>query len=374
MTRGHVRVDAVRGRRDLKRFLTLPWRIYTDDPEWVPPLLADRKALLDRRTHPFHDHAEAEYFLARRGDDVLGRIAAVVNHRHNEFHGDRTGFFGFFESVDDPAVAGALLSTAQAWVADHGMDRIRGPMNLSTNEECGLLVSGFDRSPAVMMTHNPPYYARLLEAAGYAKAKDLLAYWLEGPEPPQRLVRGVERLQRSEEVEIRSLDKRRFRDEVGRIQQVYNSAWNRNWGFVPMTDAEFENLAAELRPVVEPTLCLIAEVRGEPVGFALALPDFNQALRHIDGRLFPFGLLKLLWYRRKIDTARIITLGLKPDYRRMGLDAALYLRLYRNGVAAGFTRAECSWILEDNWEMRRALERLGAEVHKTYRIYEKRLA
>lgn len=369
-----ITVEPVAGRRDRRRFLMLPWRIYEDDPAWVPPLLTERKTLLDRRKHPFHEHADVEYFLARRDGDIVGRIAAIVNHRHNEFHDERTGFFGFFESVDDPAVASALLATAEDWVARRGMDRIRGPMNFSTNEECGLLVDGFDRPPTVMMTHARPYYGRLIESAGYEKGKDLLAYRIDDPDPPERLVRGVERIRRRQGLTLRPMDMRNFRDEVARVQEVYNTAWERNWGFVPMTDAEFRHMAKELKPVVNPELCLIAEnEEGEPVGFVLALPDFNMALKRINGRLLPFGLLKLLWHSRKIDALRVITLGLNPGYRRKGVDAMMYLEIFRRGTAEGFRTAECSWILEDNWDMRRALERMGARADKTYRIYDKPL-
>lgn len=370
-----VTVRPVDGRADLDRFIRLPWRIYANDPVWVPPLLSDLKTVLDRRRHPFHQHADVEYFLAWRGDEVVGRIAAIVNHRHNEFHGEKTGFFGFFECIDDGDVARALLDTAEAWLRERGMERVYGPESFSTNEESGLglLVDGFDKPPVIMMAHTPPYYPRLVEGAGYVKAKDLLAYWLDDQRPPERLVRGVERLRQAERVKLRTLNLKDFAGEVARIKDIYNSAWERNWGFVPMTDAEFDHLARQLRPVVNPRLCAIAEVDGEPVGFALALPDFNQALKHVNGRLFPFGIFKLLWYRRKIDTLRVLTLGLKPGYRQKGIDAMLYLHIFREGVAAGFKQAECSWILEDNWDMRRGLERMGARVYKTYRIYEKTL-
>ncbi|HEX7120708.1 MAG TPA: hypothetical protein VF212_18085 [Longimicrobiales bacterium] len=370
-----VVIRPVAGRAELNRFIRLPWRIYAGDPMWVPPLLHDVKTVLDRRRHPFHRHADVEYFLAWRGDDVVGRIAATVNHRYNEFHGERLGFFGFFECVDDADVAGALLGTAEAWLRERGMERVQGPMSFSTNEETGLgvLVDGFGTPPAVMMAHTPPYYPALIEAAGYAKAKDLLAYWLDDPEPPARLVRGVERVRQAERIRIRTLDMKDFQGEVARIKEIYNSAWERNWGFVPMTAEEFDHLARQLKPVVNPKLCAIAEVDDEPIGFALALPDFNRALKHVNGRLFPFGLFKLLWYQRKIDSARVLTLGLKPGYRRKGIDAMLYLTIFREGVQAGYVKAECSWILEDNWEMRRGLERMGARVYKTYRIYEKAL-
>ncbi|MBI3797367.1 MAG: N-acetyltransferase, partial [Deltaproteobacteria bacterium] len=238
-----MRISPVHNRRDLQRFLKLPWRIYQGNSLWVPPLLFDLKKLLDPRKHPFHQHAEVQYFLAWRGEEVVGRIAAIVNHQYVQFHEDATGFFGFFESIDDQSVAVALLAAAERWVAERGMQRIRGPMNFSTNEECGLLVDGFQHPPAVMMPYNLPYVARLIETAGYTKAKDLLAYLLDDTTPPERLVRGVARLQRRHHITIRPINLRRFRQEVALMLEVYNSAWERNWGFVPMTTAEVDSLA-----------------------------------------------------------------------------------------------------------------------------------
>ena len=328
--------------------------------------------------HPFHAHAEVELFLAWRGERPVGRIAAIVNRLHNEFHADRLGFFGLFEVEDDAEAAAALLATAERWLVERGMDRVQGPMNYSTNEDLcspGILVEGFDTPPVVMMNHGRPYYQRLVEGAGYAKAKDLLAYYLADHHPPQRLVEGVARLQRAEGIVLRTIDMRVFDREVERVKEVYNSAWEKNWGFVPMTEAEFEHMAKALKPVLEPNLVLIAEKDGEPVAFAIGLPDFNKALKHIrSGRLFPFGLFQLLWYKRKIDMARVITLGIKPGYRRKGLDAMMFLKLFQDGPKHGYVRAECSWILDDNWEMRRGLERMGAVIYKTYRVYEKPLA
>lgn len=369
---GRVVVAPARDSGSLDRFIRLPWRIYADDPAWVPPLLSDVRKLLDP-SHPLHEHADAEYFLALRDGEPGGRIAAVVNHRYNDFHDVRTGFIGLFESVDDQEVADALLETATEWLRERGMTEVIGPFNLSTNDELyspGILLDGFDRPPVLLMAHNPPYYAGLFEGAGWEKAKDLLAYWLEDEAPPPRLVRAMDRVQRSVEgLVIREMDLKRLSQEVERIKEVYNSAWERNWGFTPLSDAEIRHLAKDLKPIVDPRFALMAEVDGEPIGFALALPDYNQALKHVNGRLFPFGLLKLLWYRRKIDRVRVITLGLKPEYRRRGIDALLYLRIYQNGIPAGYTKAEASWILEDNWGMRRGLERMGAYVYKTYRVY-----
>lgn len=370
-----VRVFPVQNGHDLQQFLKFPWRIYRGNSVWVPPLLFDLKKLLNPRKHPFHRHAEVQYFLARRGHEVVGRIAAIVNHHYVQFQQDQTGFFGFFESIDDQQVASTLLQTAERWVARRGMRQILGPMNFSTNEECGVLVDGFQEPPMVMMPYNHPYTARLIEAGGYTKAKDLLAYLIDATKrtAPARLVQGVARLQKHHGITIRPIDLRRFHQDVTLLLQVYNSAWERNWGFVPLTQEETDELARQLRMVGDPRLCLIAETKEEAVGFALALPDYNQVLRHLNGRLFPFGIVKALWHRRHINAARVLTLGLKPGFRRMGIDAMLYLRLWEEAPKNGYPIVECSWILEDNWPMRRGLERMGAKWYKTYRIYEKSL-
>lgn len=369
-------VAPARDAASLRRFIRLPWRIYADDPAWVPPLVADVRKVL-RPDHPFHQHADVEYFLALRDQEPVGRIAAIVNHQYNTFHDTRTGFIGLFECVDDPAVAESLLRTAADWLRDRGMSEAIGPFNLSSNDELyspGILLDNFARPPVLMMAHNPPYYSALFEAAGWRKERDLLSYWLEDDRTPDRLVRGVERLTGSiDGLVVRQLDMKHLPDEVERIKEVYNSAWERNWGFAPLTDAEIARLATDLKPIVDPRFALIAEVHGAPVGFALALPDYNEALHHLNGRLLPFGFIKLLWHRRNIDTLRVFTLGLKPEYQRRGIDALFYLRMYQHGLTAGYRRAEASWILEDNWGMRRALERMGAYVHKTYRVYGTRL-
>ncbi len=371
--RDAVRIDRVAGRQDLRRFIQLPWRLYRDDPAWVPPLLFDLKNLLSPKKHPFHQHADVQYFLARLDGEVVGRIAAIVNQLHVQFHAEPIGFFGFFESIENQDVAAALLTAAERWVAERGMQRIRGPMNFSTNEECGLLVDGFHDAPKIMMPHHLPYYCLQIETAGYEKAKDLLAYVIDvrGKPPPERLVRGIKRLQRRHNVRLRPISKKRFDEEIRVLHGIYHRTWEKNWGFVPMSEAEVDLFASQLRLVVDPKLCLIAEHQNEPVGFALAIPDYNQALHHINGRLFPFGLLKLLWYRRKINMARIPLLGVNPGFRRRGIEAMLYVKLWEVVPQNGYPVVECSWILEDNWDMRRGLEQMGAHVYKTYRVYEK---
>jgi GNAT superfamily N-acetyltransferase len=360
----------------LKPFVDLSWTINAGDPNWVPPLRMVFDVLLNRDKHPFHQHADVAFFVAERGGQMVGRIAAIANHRANEFHGDTTGYFGLFESVDDQAVADALLDRAAAWLKAKGLTSMQGPFNLSTNDELysgGVLIDGFDTAPAFMMGHNPRYYQRLMEGAGMTRAKDLVAYWLPHNDPPKRLIDGIDRLGKREGWRIRTVNMKRFKDEVGVVMSVYNSAWERNWGFIPMTDAEFEAMAREFKPVVDPNLVLIAETtEGEPIGFLLALPDLNRAIKPLkNGKLFPFGWLRFLLAQRKIRTARVLTLGMKPGYQRSGIGAALYLKVFQLGAQRGYENAEASWILEDNGPMRQALEKVGAYVYKTYRVYER---
>jgi GNAT superfamily N-acetyltransferase len=340
----------------------------------VPPLLAEERKRIDPK-HPFFEHGTVQLFLAYRDGRPVGRIAAIENRLHNEFHGDRVGFFGMFESVDDPEVAGALLDRAAEWVVGRGLDRLRGPTNFSTNEECGLLIENFDDPPYVMMTYNPPYYDRLLTGWGLEKVKDLLAYRVREEEVNRARLATVERLvsRLRPRMSARPIRMNRFAEEVGIVRDIYNAAWERNWGFVPMTDAEVEYMAKQLKPVVDPELALIGEVEGEPAAFALALPDVNQAIRRLNGRLLPFGIIKLLWHMRRINGIRVITLGLKPEYRRTGLAELLYYEIIQRGRSRGHTVAETSWILEDNLLMRAGLEKMGARVYKTYRLYERDL-
>lgn len=371
-----VRIREIGPGESLAPFIQLAWTANAADPNWIPPLRLSITTVLDRRKHPFHRHAEVAYFLAERGGRPVGRIAAIVNRRHNEFHGDRTGFFGLFESEAREETARALVDAAADWLRERGMDRMSGPMNLSTNEEIaspGVLVEGFDTPPMVQMSHNPAYYGGLLEGAGLRKEKDLLAYWLAG-DPPERIVRGYERTLQRHDVTIRPLNLKRFKDEIELLKRLYNESWQRNWGFVPMTDAEFDHLAKEFRPIVDPELCLIAEIGGEPVGFSLTMPNLNEALRHLpDGRLLPLGIFRLLWHKRKIRGARVITLGFKPAYQHLGLGPAFYLRTWQVGMKKGYTHGEASWVLEDNHEMIRMLERMGCPMNKRYRLFAKDL-
>ena len=369
-----LEVVPVTSRSDLKAFIGLPWRIYKNDPNWVPPLIAEMEKVLDRTKHPFHQHAESAYFIARKNGEVAGRITASINHLANEFHEEKVGNFGFFECIHDHRVARALLDTAYEWVRERGMTSIVGPMNFSTNDEFsspGILVEGFDTPPVVLMSHNPPYYADLIELCGYTKSKDLLSYWCDMTEVSERLVKGIERLGRGQNVTLRTLDIKDLDAEVARIKEIYNSAWERNWGFVPMTDAEFDYMAKSIKPIINPRLCVIAEIDGEPVGFALQLPDYNVAFKHMNGRMLPFGWAKFLWHKRRIRHTRVITMGVKPAHRKKGIDSMLIVQLHVESAKFDMPRGECSWILEDNMPMRRGLERINGVVYKTYRVYER---
>ncbi len=369
-----VEVRPVQSRAERKAFIRFPWRIYPGRyPAWVPPLLTEEKKRIDPQKNPFFGHGAVQLFLAYRNGDVVGRIAAIENTLHNQFHEDKVGFFGMFESVEDREVADALLDAAAEWVRDRGLTSLRGPVNFSTNEDCGLLVVNFEASPRVMMPYNPPYYATLLEGWGLRKVKDLLA--LKGDEEHfdlprfERLVKMTERS--GLDMRVRSLRMDKFDAEVELVRDLYNSAWEKNWGFVPMTDEEVDYMAKQLKPVVDPELALIGEVNGEPVGFALTLPDINEAIRHCNGRLFPFGVFKLLWYMRRIVGIRIITLGIKEKYRHTGLAAMFYFETFKRATRKGHFVGESSWVLEDNKDMLGGLEKMRFWRDKTYRIYEK---
>jgi len=332
----------------------------------------EEKKRLDPKKNPFFEHGSVELFLAYRGGEPVGRIAAVENTLHNEIHSDRMGFFGQFECLEDEEASRALLDQAATWVRARGLTTIRGPVNFSLNEESGLLVDAFDDPPAILMTYNPPYYQQLLESWGLEKAKDLWAWVGEKKGFDQARFGRLEKLiaRSPHDIRVRPLDMKNFQREVELVRDLYNQAWEANWGFVPMTDAEVDHMAKGLKPVVDPNLALIGEIDGKPAGFSLSLPDINQAIAGINGRLLPFGFLKFFMGMKKITRLRIITLGLLPEYRRSGLDALFYLETFKRGTAKGYY-GESSWILEDNTLMNRSLEKMGFKVYKTYRLYDK---
>lgn len=368
---GGTEVTAVNSKDALKQFIELPFTLYRGDPHWVPPLRIAVKELLDRSKHPFYANAEAEFLLARQGGRVVGRIAAIFDRAHNRFHEEQAGFFGFFESIDDPEVAKALADRAWQWLKERGAKIMRGPVNPSTNYECGLLVEGFESDPMVMMTYNPAYYPALMDKAGLRKAKDLYAYLSNANTiSTEKIERVADKALRSTGVRVRPIDMKNFQADVERVWHVYNSAWERNWGFVPMTREEFAAMGKEMKQILKPELVLVGEVGDRVVGFALALPDVNQALKPANGRLFPTGLVKILYYQRLIKSVRVLALGVVEEYRSSGLAAGFYATLVRNARKLGFGDTEMSWILEDNVLMNRSLQVMGAKRYKTYRIYE----
>ena len=374
-----VSIRPVRTRRELKRFVKVPFRLHRDSEQWVPPLVFERMQFLDRKKNPWFEHGEAEYFLAERQGEVVGRVAAISNRLHNETHGDRVGFFGFFETVDDQALADALLQTAAEWCRGKGHDVLRGPASFSVNDECGVLVDGFDTPPTLMMPHNPRYYVTLLERAGFVKDKDLWVY--EGGSEqhyvpvPERLARGTELIRQRMGITIRPLDMKHFDGEVERIKVLYNAAWEKNWGFVPLTEHEIDHLAEQFKPVVIPEMVPIAEKDGKVIGFGIALPDLNVVFRgNRSGRMFPV-ILKLLWAlkAKKIHRARILLLGVLPEYRGKGVDAMLYHWIWTKSGEREIYWGEAGWILEDNPAMNAGLEKMTFRVYKTYRLYDRPL-
>ena len=368
---GGFEIVAVNGKKALNEFVELPFTLCRNEPNWVPPLRMAVKELLDREKHPFYANAQAEFFLAMQDGRTVGRIAAIVDRNHNRFHAEEAGFFGFFDCIDDVDVARALLKVARAWVVDHGAKFMRGPVNPSTNYECGVLIDGFDYDPMVMMTYNPRYYPRLLEEAGLTKAKDLLAYLSNANTiSMKKIERVADKVLATNGVRVRPINMKDFQADVERVWDVYGAAWARNWGFVPMSREEFFLMGKEMKMILKPDLVLIGEVGNKVVGFAMALPDVNYALKRAGGSLFPTGLLKILYYQRLIKNVRVLALGVVEEYRASGLAAGFYATLVRNARRLGYGDCEMSWILEDNVLMNRSLEVMGAKRYKTYRIYE----
>jgi len=377
-----VEIRPVRGRTDLVAFLDLPWRLYRDDPNWVPPLKSSVRELLDPARHPFYGggaSAQRELFLAWDGRRPVGRIAAILNHAHNRFHGESVGFFGFFECEDRQDAASGLLRAASEWLRQFGVSELRGPVNPSTNYEAGLLVEGFDGPPVIMMTYNPPYYAGLLEGFGLAKAKDLYAYVspVHGGHL-ERLERANERVRRRQpELTTRGADLKAFPREVRTVQEIYNSAWEKNWGFIPMSEGEIEWMARELKPLVHPDLLRFAFVHGEPAGFLLALPDWNPVLKQLDGSPWrhPLRTLRIALTAKpeKMPGLRVITMGVKETFRKRGIEGVLFAESVRKALEIGYGYCEYSWILEDNELAKRTVRVMDGELYRIYRIYGKPL-
>ena len=381
----NLTVVPVQDDRGIRAVIEFPWEVYRGDRYWVPPLLSERHAFLDPKHNPFFQHGRLQLYLARRGDRIVGTIGAFTNDLYNQFHEVNSGWFGFFEVLEDPEAAAALLKAAEGWARAAGHRSLLGPAQFSTNDEIGLLVDGYDDRPRILMTYNPRRYAGYFQTAGYSKAMDLWAYSTNltkferaGGRPP-KVIRVIEKVQARGRFQIRSLDMRRFDEEVGRVKRVYNSSWARNWGFVPMTDPEFDRLGEQMKSIIDPDLVTIVEHEGEMVGFGLTLPDLNEPLRLAyprPGTPEAWTFVKLLWnwkVRRKVSWMRVFALGVLPEFRGQGVDALMYKATVDAGLRKGYHNVEMSWILENNDMMNRAIRLFGGEVYKTYRVYEKAL-
>ena len=372
-----VEIRHVATRRDLNTFVHLPWAIYRNHPLWVPPLKFDVRNRLDRAKNPFFEHAEAEYWLAFRDGDPVGRITAHYDRNFNRFQHNEWGMFGWFEARDDPLVAGALLDAAEEWLRDRKRDRMVGPLSFSTNDQdAGLLVDGFDREPLILNQWTQPYYPALLEGAGLTKAMDLYMWelWVDDRASVHpAIVRMAEEVKTKHGIDVRGMRKRDLRSEVDRFLEVYNEAWERNWGFVPLTDEEVRHYAKELKPILDENWAFIAEKDGETVGAALTLPDYNQVLKHLNGRLLPIGWAKALYWRRKINRVRVFALGVKAKHQHTGVAAKLYTEHFDSAARTPQKGGEMGWILETNKSMNRAMEGMGGKIVSTYRLFEKEL-
>jgi hypothetical protein len=376
-----VSIRPVRTRSELKRFVKVPFRLHRDSEQWVPPLIFERMQFLDRKKNPWFEHGEAELFLAERDGEPVGRISAHIDHRWDEFQGGRDAMFGFFEAAEDPEVVRALFDAATEWALARDRERLLGPMDFTTNDEIGILIEGFERRPMILEPWHPPYYQRLIEAEGFGKAMDVLMWELrmgelkEGEKFDPSIHEAAEKALRDEGIVIRNMRKRDMANEVRRFMDVYNEAWGDNWGFVPITDAEVEFQAKNLKQVLDEEWTFMAEKDGEVVGAALTLPDINRVMMNLNGRLLPFGWARFLLGKRKIDRLRVFALGVKHDYRHTGVAAGLYLEHIKMAAKPDKIHwGEMGWILETNKPMNRAMEGMGGKIVKKYRLYERPLA
>ncbi len=375
--RGSPEIRPVRGRREVRQFIDVPWSIYADDPAWVPPLKLDVREFLDPSRHPFYLHGAAAKFLAMRDGRAVGRILVSDDPRFNHRHGTNLGCFGMFESEDDPDTAAGLLDAAAAWLRARGRTEVMGPIDYSMNYPCGLLVDGFDTPPRVMMNHHPAYYAGLLEGWGMRGIKDLLSWWFVDPHDIVARWRGrIDRVARRSGVTVRPFNRKDFDGEVRRCREIYNEVGEGLWGFVGLTDAEFHHMARRLNQMARPDLVLLAEMEGKPVGFCITLPDINEAIRPLNGRLarfgLPIGLVRLLWRLPRVKAARMVVLHVREGYRRRGIAETLILKTLDHGKnTIGYTGAELGWTDEDNEAITRTVQSVGARPYKTYRIYER---
>ena len=368
-----IEIEPVQTKSQQKAFIRLPWKLYRDDANWTPPLIQNQKELLGYRKHPFYLEAECQTFLAYREGHVCGRIAAIVNHAHNRRYDEQRGFFGFFESIDDKAVSSRLFETATDWLRQRGMNAVRGPMNPSFNYEMGLLIEGFDRPSSFMLTYNAPYYDRLVTEFGFEKVQDLFAYgaYIEMRAGVDETMYMVAREARKRlNLTLRPLDRKRFQQEIKMFLGIYNVANEAHWGFVPLSEAEVEHMSASLKHLIVPRLTRIAEVEGEPIGTVFGLLDYNPIIKKIDGRLFPFGFIRLFTDRKKLKRVRLVATHVLPAYQKWGVGLVLIDDLVPDGFEYGLTECEFSWVAESNTLSKKTIERGQAKKEKTFRIYD----
>jgi len=363
-------------KREFKEFLELPYRLYRDDPHWIPPLRMERAEQLNPKKNPYYLHAVVKLFLARRGERTVGRISAQIDHEYEKFHRERLGQFGFFECEDDPEAARALLDSAQAFHRESGAKRSQGPFSFSINEESGLLVKGFDAPLMIMMPYNPPYYAELVEGAGFRKAKDLYAWRYSIGQVPKEAAEVAEIVAQTPGLVVRHVDMKDLKSELEKVMDIFNSAWSENWGFVPLTNEEIAKVAKDLKPILRPAVALLAEVNGEPAAMCIAVPNIYEIIQDLKGRLFPFGIFKLLSRvkRHSYKSGRLMLLGVKKEHRNTvlgGLSILLYAEINKRSIAQGAEWGELSWTLEDNQKVNAGIEFMGGKKYKVYRIYEK---
>ena len=371
-----MKIIPVTNQNDLMRFIKFPHKLYKGDKNWVPKLIMEEKKFFNPKKNPYYKHSEVMLFLAVENNKVVGRISAHTNTEHNKVHNDKVGFFGFFEAINNQDVANVLFDAASKWLRSKGRDSMRGPMNFSTNDECGLLIDGFDLPPMVMMPHNKEYYQSLIEGAGLDKVMDLYAYLADVQPPPDRIKKLADKLEKRGHFTIRSLNKsnkKTLKKDIETIFEIYTKAWENNWGAVPMTNLEFKHIVDELMPIVVPELLFIAEVDGEPAGFSMTLPDYNFILKKMNGHLFPFGILKALYYKNKMPQLRVITMGVIKKFQNRGIDTVFYSKSFEIAYERGYKQGEFSWILEDNVMMNRIAKSLDGERYKTYRIFEDKI-
>jgi hypothetical protein len=365
-------VKPVTTKTELNQFIKFPWKIYKGDGHWVPPLLMEQKTLLSKQKNPFFKDADAEYYLAYRNGEIVGRIAAIRNEIHLKYHKDDAGQFGFFECINDQQVANALFDKAKSWMKEKGLKFMRGPANPSSNDIYGMLIEGFDDSPRLLMPYNPEYYIILCEGYGMKKAKDMFAWKIVKDKiiASEKLKRGQEIVRQRYGLKISQLDMKKFQKDLEKFKYVYNKAWAPNWGFVPMTEEQIDAMAKDMKPLAEPSLVLFGEINGNLVGAALVMLDFNQIFKNMNGRLFPFNFIKLFTQKKKISWARILTLGIIPEFQKRGLDTVFYWEIVNRASELGVYLGEASWVLEDNEMMNRGLELMNADRYKRYRIWE----